>query len=187
MKRLRLLLPIVLLVAAPVFSATTAWHSVAAASSIHWTARWQGTPVRGQFKHFTVTGHVDTAHPAGGTLKLIVNTASVSAASSDVTRALHSAEWLGVADFPQARFTGTLQGAGQSLTLHGTLQLKNREKKLVLPLALKRDNGQLQLQGSFTLDRNDFGIGSGQWRSGSMIATAVHVNFSIRLAPDHPG
>ncbi|MGH8128834.1 MAG: YceI family protein [Gammaproteobacteria bacterium] len=187
MNQLRLLLPVILLASAPALSTTTSWHSIAAASSIQWTARWQGTPVKGQFKHFSVTGHVDADHPAGGTLKLTVDTASVSAASPDVTRALHSAEWFGIADFPAAQFTGTLEGTPKSLTLQGTLQLKGHSKKLALPLTLTHDNGHLQLQGNFTLERNDFDIGSGQWRSGSMIATTVHVRFSIRLASGTSG
>ncbi|MGA7966730.1 MAG: YceI family protein [Gammaproteobacteria bacterium] len=186
MKRFSLLLPL-LLIAAPALSATTDWHLLAQASSIHWTASWQGTPVKGQFKRFTITGHLDAGHPAGGTLKLVVDTASISATSSDVTQALRGAQWFSVADFPLARFTGTLKGTPGSLTLQGTLHIKGHGKKLSLPLTLRHEKGQLQLEGNFTLDRNDFGIGSGQWRSGSMIAPKVRVNFSIRLAPGNSG
>lgn len=186
MTRLRILVPLMLL-AAPAFSASTAWHSVAGPSSIRWTASWQGTPVRGQFKDFTVTGHLDAAHPAGGTLELIVDTASVSAASSDVTHALHGAQWFNVNDFPKARFQGTVEGDPGALTLKGTLTLRGHDEALAFPLALSRGKHGLRLQGEFTLDRTAFGIGSGQWESGSMIATRVHVHFSIVLAPDGSG
>lgn len=186
MKRFPWLLPLLLL-AAPALSAPAPWHSVAGSSSIQWTASWQGTPVKGRFKQFTVTGHLDAAHPAGGTLKLVVDTASVSAASTDVTRALHSAQWFGVEHFPKARFQGTLHGDPGALTLKGTLTIKGRDKTLAFPLTLEHGKDGLRLQGDFTLDRTDFGIGSGQWKSGSMIATRVHVHFSVLLARDPAG
>jgi len=186
MKRLLLFFPLLLLTA-PALAAPTPWHSIAASSSIDWTASWQGTPVKGRFKHFTVTGHIDGAHPVGGTLKLVVETASISAASSDVTRALHGEEWFGVADFPQALFEGTLNGTPPEMSLQGDLRIKGHEKKLSLPLTVSRQNNELSLQGNFTLDRTDFGIGTGQWQSGSMIATEVHVHFSIMLAPGEAG
>lgn len=186
MKRFSVLLSL-LLIAAPALSATTDWHLLAKDSSIHWTASWQGALVKGQFKHFTITGHLDADRPAGGTLKLVVDTASISAESSDVTQALRGAQWFSVADFPQARFTGKLEGSPGSLTLQGTLHIKGHGKKLSLPLTLRHKKDQLQLEGNFTLDRNDFDIGSGQWRSGSMIAHKVRVDFSIRLAPGNSG
>lgn len=186
MKRFRLLLLLVLL-AAPAFGAPANWHSKADSSSIGWTARWQGTPVKGQFKRFTVTGRLNASQPDGGTLKLIVDTASVSAASADVTRALKGAQWFAVGDFPKARFEGTLQGSGKSPTLQGTLRIKGHDRPLSFPLNLSKDGADLRLQGEFTLDRTDFAIGSGQWKSGSMIATEVHVHFSILLVPGHAG
>lgn len=181
MKRFPFLLP-VLLLAAPAFSAPVAWHSVAGSSVIEWTASWQGAPVKGRFQRFTVTGHLDAAHPAGGTLKLVVDTTSVSAASADVTRAIHGAQWFGVDHYPKARFQGTLQGHAGALTLKGTLTLKGHGKALAFPLTLSNEKGGIRMQGDFTLDRTDFGIGSGQWKSGSMIATEVHVHFSVLLA-----
>ena len=186
MKRLQLFLLLIPLTA-PAMAAQTSWHSLASSSAIDWTASWQGTPVKGQFKHFTVTGQIDAAHPADGTLKLVVDTSSISAASSDVTRALHGKEWFGVSDFPQALFKGTLKGAPGEMTLQGNLQIKGHEKTLSLPLTLTRQHAELRLQGNFTLDRTDFGIGTGQWQSGSMIATEVHVHFSILMAPGEAG
>lgn len=186
MKRLLLLLSLMLLTA-PALAAPASWHSLAASSSIDWTASWQGTPVKGQFKDFTVTGHIDAAHPADGTLELVVETGSINAASSDVTRALHGEQWFSVADFPKAQFKGMLKGTPPAMTLQGSLKIKGHEKTLSLPLTLTRQKDQLLLQGNFTLDRTDFGIGTGQWKSGSMIATEVHVHFSILLAPGESG
>jgi polyisoprenoid-binding protein YceI len=67
----------------------------------------------------------------------------------------------------------------------GSIKLKGHDKKIVFPLELTHKNGDLLLQGKFTLDRNDFAIGSGQWKNSSMIASKVQIHFSIRLASDH--
>lgn len=183
MKRFHPLLVLAILLCAPAVAAPSAWHSVPDTSTIKWTARWMGTPVHGGFKRFRVSGLVDPAHPADGRLQLVVETAGVYASSPDITRALRGTEWFDVSAFPGARFTGTLADKAGHLILEGSLRIKGHTKKISFPLKLERQGRRLRLQGHVLLDRTDFGIGSGQWHSGSMIAIPVTVQFSILLVP----
>ena len=60
-------------------------------------------------------------------------------------------------------------------------------KPLNFPLTLKRQGGNLLLEGHFTMQRTDYGVGSGQWSNGKTIALKVKVEFSITLTKDHAG
>lgn len=180
MKRLPLLL--LALAAAPAARAAPPHWVATAPSSIHWTAQWQGTPVKGGFPDFTVQGAFDAAAPAGGTIEVRIDTTAVKSASGDVTRAIRGPRWFDTADHPRASFHGTFGDKGGKLSLHGTLQIKGHRKDVTFPVTVSpQGDGKVALSGNVTLQRGDFDIGSGQWSSGAMIARGVEVDFSVTL------
>ena len=169
--------------AIPAMAATPAWQSVAAKSRLNWIARFQGTPVHGSFPRFNVTARLDPASPAGGSLEVTVDTSAARTASADVTRAIRSPQWFNVSAHPKAQFQGTLKRSHGRLQARGTLRLKGTAQSIQFPIAVQRVNGDVHLSGRFQLDRGDFDIGAGKWRSGEMIARQVTVTFSVLLAP----
>ncbi len=183
------LLPALLfLLAAPALASGSNWHSVNGSSSIRWIANWQGNPVKGGFEEFTVKASgLDPSGPAGAGLSMTLDTNSIKAASPDITQALHGAEWFNINQHPQARYTGHITQKNGGLEAEGRLQLKGHEKSLNFPLEITHQGNNLVLTGHFTLQRDDFGIGTGQWSSGKTIALKVEVKFSITLARDHAG
>lgn len=169
--------------AAPALAAAPHWHSLHGAGTLEWTARWQGIPVKGAFPDFTVTGAFDARNPAGGKVEVAIDTRTVATASADVTRAIRGKPWFDTAEYPQARFTGTFAKEPNGLALRGTLQLNGRSRELSFPVHLRRQAaGRVLLSGGLRLDRGDFAIGTGQWKSGALIASTVTVNFSVVLA-----
>ena len=184
----RLLPALLFLLVSPALAAGGNWHSVNGSSSIRWIADWQGNAVKGGFDKFTITARgFDPTHPAGAELSMKLDTASITAASPDVTQALHGAEWFDVNKHPQADYTGKIVQDKGHLEAHGDLQLKGQRKALDFPLSIKRQGGHEVLSGQFEMQRNDFGIGSGQWNSGKTIAFTVKVKFSITLAKGDAG
>ncbi len=181
-----LLASIALLVAPPASAAPIAWHTLPGTSRLGFTAYWQGTSVQGRFKQFDVSANLDPAHPAGGRLEVRIATAGIATQSADITRALHSADWFDVGKYPHADFTSSAIAATADGTLQvsGTLRLKGHAKTVSFPLRVKPAGTRLRLTGKFQLDRGDFGIGSGRWAGGEVIATRVAVTFSVLLAPD---
>lgn len=169
--------------AAPALAAPGVWHDVPAASHLTWIAKWMGTPVHGGFRQFRVSARIDPQHPAGGQVQVTVDTRSVYASSPTITQAIHGAEWFDSKAQPTARFQGKIERTAKGLILAGTLSLKGHSRAISFPLDLRRRGPDLVLQGQLTLVRSDFGIGTGQWRSGSMIALDVQVRFSVTLAP----
>ncbi|MGH8274718.1 MAG: YceI family protein [Gammaproteobacteria bacterium] len=174
-------------IALPAWGAPVAWQAKPAASHIGFTAYWQGSPVKGEFKRFKATARLDPAHPAGGKITLRIATATVHTQSADITRAMRGAAWLDVKQYPETSFVSqaiTKQGDG-SFELRGKLDIKGHGKTITFPLEIARENGNLKLAGHVKLDRNDFAIGSGRWASGKTIARKVTVAFSLVLVRTH--
>lgn len=164
-------------------SALPVWHDDPAHSRLDWTAHWRGTPVKGTFEHFEVAAEFDPAAPAGGNLTVKVDTASAATASPDITQAIRGQAWFDAARYPQAVFRSDSIVARDdgSVLVKGGLTLKGRERRLSFPMKLERQGDRLTLAGSLTLDRRDFGVGSGQWSKNSPIATAVTIDFEVTL------
>ena len=188
MKNLRPFLVPLILAAAPAFAAGTPWHSVAASSSITWVASWQGNAVKGRFSKFSITAsQLDPQKPAGAHLHMSLDTRSITAGSPDITQALRGVEWFAVDKHPTASYEGHIVEPNGKPELDGKLKIKNHSRPLRFPLTITPQGKNLLLKGQFTLQRNDFGIGTGQWSSGKTIAHTVTVKFSVVIAPGHAG
>jgi polyisoprenoid-binding protein YceI len=57
--------------------------------------------------------------------------------------------------------------------------LKGVRRPVVLPFTLAVSGGEAKMQGSATLDRTAFNVGSGQWSSPDEVAKAVTVVVDI--------
>ena len=49
------------------------------------------------------------------------------------------------------------------------------------PFTLKEDKGVLNIDGTFTLKRLEFGIGSGLWSDTSVVSDEVQIKFHLVL------
>ncbi|MGH7058415.1 MAG: YceI family protein [Acetobacteraceae bacterium] len=170
--------------ALPAWAAPVAWQARPGASRLGFTAYWQGQPVKGRFPQFQMTARLDPAHPAGGSIKLEIDTAKLTTQSPDIARAMRGKAWFDVKDYPKASFTSEslTKKADDKFRLSGQLRLKGHEKTVSFPLEITQDNGKLKLAGTLTLDRDDFAIGTGRWAHDKMIAQKVNVAFSLVLA-----
>lgn len=166
---------------APAFAASAKWHSLPDHSAIHWIAKWMGTPVHGGFKKFSVSAQLNPSHLAGGRLVVVVSTVSVYASSPSITQAIHGIQWFDVAAYPRARFIGTLEKRSGRWFVSGTLTIKGVSRHLDFPITVSKKASGIVLSGRLRLERTAFGIGTGQWKNGSMIAIPVTVEFKVLL------
>lgn len=179
------LIALVLLAAAiPAWAAPVAWQAKPGAGQVEFIAAWNGTPVKGHFPDFSINAKLDPDHPAGGTITLRLDARKLTAQSADIARAIRGKAWFDVKDHPEASFTSTSLASGpDQLKLHGKLEIKGHEKTVSFPLKLIHHGNTLELRGQLTLDRTDFGIGTGPWAGDSVIAHKVIVKFDFVLAP----
>jgi polyisoprenoid-binding protein YceI len=62
------------------------------------------------------------------------------------------------------------------------LQLKAHRCELDVPFSLRRENGKAFVSGTLTVNRLDYGIGTGEWADTRWLAGEVKVDFRAALS-----
>ncbi len=156
---------------------------VPAQSQITFAAKEMGVPVEGHFGKWTANIAFDPKTPEAGKVGFTIQTASASFGAPETDAEVPKPEWFSVAKFPTATFTSTAikaKGAGK-YDVTGNLTVKGTTKPVVVPIALAQAGGTTTATGQFTIKRNDFKIGEGEWADTSQVADEVLVKFKIAL------
>lgn len=153
----------------------------AAGSSVSFEVRQAGAPFRGAFRRFG--GEVCLAQDRVARIDVWLEPTSVDAGLPEIDAALKEKEFFETARFPRIAFTGnSAEVRGEQQTARGTLQIKDRRRDMQVAFRLRRDGDGPVVSGSLTLNRLDYGIGTGEWSDTRWLGAEVKVDFSARLA-----
>jgi polyisoprenoid-binding protein YceI len=110
-----------------------------------------------------------------------VDLASAATGDQDRDQTLPGDDWFAVKRFPRAVFTANrfVDRGGGRYEADGELDLKGVRRPVVLPFTLAVSGGVARMQGSTTLDRTAFNVGSGKWSTPDEVAKAVTVVVDI--------
>lgn len=162
------------------------WKMAEKDSSITFKGKQMGKDFDGDIRTFTPAIYFDDAHLDQSKVTVDIDLTSIDARDTDRNKSLFSADWLDIAQFPQARFEtqkivkkddGSYV-AEATLTLHGTVQ------QIELPFTLAidtKDSGKdtAVMNGKVTLDRSKFALGTGDWADPSVIANEIVVDVKV--------
>ena len=96
-----------------------------------------------------------------GTVEVRIDTGSLRLGT--VTAQALEPDFLDAADHPEAVFAADILGAPDgSYLAKGTLRLRGAEAPVRLPFTLRIDGDTARMEGTATIDRRDFAIGTGQ-------------------------
>lgn len=156
---------------------------VPAQSTIEFTAKQLGVPLKGHFKQFDAKVAFDTAKPEASTIHFTVNTGSATMGSKETDSNLLGADWFNIAKFPQATFDSTAVKAlgGGKYQVDGTLTIKGNAQPVSVPVQLSQSGNTTTAVGTLPLKRLPFKIGDGDWADTSMVADDVSVQFKLAL------
>jgi len=161
-----------------------------AASTLEFEFRQAGANSRGRFERFSTTLQSGSAPSEPAALRVQVDMASLNTRDADRDGLLRGAELFDVATHPTARFEvpALRLAADGSIKLNGQLTLRGVSRPLVISVTLRRtrESGRdvIYLRGAATIQRLDFGVGQGEWRSTEWVDNAVRLSFSVRLLAD---
>jgi polyisoprenoid-binding protein YceI len=148
----------------------TIWHLDPAHSTIEFAVKhMMFTTVRGRFKDFTGTVHVDERNPNGSRVEVTIEAASIDTGVADRDAHLRSADFLDVEHYPQITFRTTrVDGAhkkeGDRFTLAGDLEIRGTRIPITLDATfegLGRDPWGKQRAGFAArteIDRREWGL-----------------------------
>jgi polyisoprenoid-binding protein YceI len=146
------------------------------------------TTVRGAFKDFEGTAHIDTADPAASKVELTIKADSIDTGVADRDAHLRSADFFEIEQHPEITFTSTdVQRDGDDWTITGDLTIKGN----TLPITVEfestgsaRDpfgNLRIGFEGRTTLSRKDWGL---TWNAaletgGFLVSDKIKLEFDI--------
>ena len=156
---------------------------VPAQSSIAFTTKQMGVPVEGQFAKWTADIAFDPKKPEAGKVAFTIAANSATFGVKETDSEMPKPAWFNVAKFPTATFASTAIKAkgGGKFDVAGKLTVKGITKDVVVPIALTQAGPATTATGAFTIKRNDFHVGEGEWTDTSQLADDVAVKFKIAL------
>lgn len=146
------------------------------------------TKVRGQFKEFSGTAHIDTADPSASTVSVTVQIASVDTGVADRDGHLASPDFFDAATYPEMAFASTaVSRDGETWTIAGDLTIKGVSKPVTIEFeetGSARDpfgNVRVGFEGGATINRKDWGL---TWNAaletgGVLVSDKIKLEFDI--------
>ena len=152
-------------------------------STLTFTFDQAGAASKGSFRQFATELAYDEKSPASGSLHVQVQIASVDTQDQERNEMLASADLFDAQKFPTAQYTaGTFaRTAAGGLEAVGKLTLRGVTRDLRLPLKIVKTATGLELSGATTINRLDYGVGQGDWKSTEGVADEVKIQYKVAL------
>jgi cytochrome b561/polyisoprenoid-binding protein YceI len=164
----------------------TAWDIDEVASSIAFEATQNGQAFQGKFPDFDGDIYFDPANLAASLASIEIDIDKMETGSADRDVQARGVEWFDANRFPKAYFVTESFTAGTEANQYvaqGTLTIRDIKLPFGLPFTLVIDDSQgvraSKMDAEVTLNRLDFGIGQGQWKSTETIGNPVKLRIHI--------
>lgn len=182
-----------LAIVSPSVAAEDCYRVLTAGGSVSFEVRQAGAPFRGVFRRFG--GEICLAQDEAARIDVWLEPASVDTGLPEIDAALKEREFFETARYPRIAYTGkSAEARGERQLARGTLEIKGRRRDVDVAFSLRRDGGSPLVSGSLTLNRLDYGIGTGEWADTRWLGAEVKVKFTAKLAatrtsalPENPG
>ena len=172
-------------------AAAANWTVDPARSTLGFEFVAQGTPVTAAFKEWTATISFDPADLSTANARVVISLMSANSGSRERDGMMTSKSWFDAKGESFAAPEGVLPGSAVFQTTafrqtgdttyeaDGTLTMRDATKPVTLPFTLVIEGAEAHMTGSVTLNRNDWGVGQGQYAGDDPVATAVKVNIDL--------
>ncbi|MFY0990009.1 YceI family protein [Halomonas sp. C05BenzN] len=161
----------------------SAWELDREASHIELIGTADGREAVTRVEAFDVELEGDPDDPASGSLVLVLHSASITSGSAMVDDMLHGRNWFDVESHPRIvyRSTAIHEPAPGELHVEGELEVLGESYPLEVPVGWGSDGERVRAEGRLSLDRTDFDVGRGAWRTEGTVKHEVHVDFALEL------
>ena len=162
-------------------SAVSNWTVINDESHVTFTTTQQGSEFTGRFNDFIAAINFDATNIDAASVTAQIDLSSVDAGDKDRNGALPGKEWFYIKKFPEAVFQSSefSKTDDNSYAAKGTLSIKGVSQPLTLPFTLDTENNVANMQGTVTLDRTLWELGSGAWSTDEWVSTSVVVDVKI--------
>jgi polyisoprenoid-binding protein YceI len=162
------------------FAAEDCYTADAAGGEVTFRVMQAGAPYSGSFRRFA--GEVCFAQGRLTRINASLDPSSVDTGLPELDAALKEKDFFAVREFPRVTFVSTsVQSQGEAQVTHGTLEIKGNRREVEVVLRSQQAGGKMSISGSFTLDRLQYGIGTGDWTNTKWLGAEVKLDINATL------
>jgi len=160
---------------------------VLAQSSLSFMGTQQGEKFTGVFRDYDAKIAYAPDQLATSHIDVTIRLKSLDSKSQDRDSALAGADWFDFAKYPTATFrAATIRATPTGPVGDADLTIKGHTKRIAFPFTWKVEGGKATLDARVTLDRIDFGLGTGEWADDAVAGKKVDVVVHLQLATAAP-
>ena len=169
--------------------ADTTWTLDRAHSNINFEVRHFFTPVDGTFSDYTadIVFNPENLNESMLNVEIMVN--SVDTKNSDRNDHLRTADFFHAEKYPKMIFKSSkIESTGNNkFVAHGELTIKDVTKKIEMPFTLlgvmdhPKGGKVAGITSEFMIDRNTYGVGTGDFVSDAVVGKQVTVKLNLEL------
>lgn len=171
------------------------WEIDKVHSNVYFDVRHTYATVRGRFEDFSGTLQFDPNDIAKSRVAFEVKTESIDTGIPNRDNHLRSEDFFAVNEYPLMTFqsTGVRQEEGDQYTLEGNLTIKGKTNQVAVPFMylgtrenpLKKGQMVAGFETRFTIDRLDYGVGTGKFFKMGAIGNQVDILITLEVLKDN--
>jgi polyisoprenoid-binding protein YceI len=153
-------------------------------SRLEFTGVQAGAEFKGVFHKFSASVEFAPDALASSHIDVQIDLNSVDSMDKDRDTTIRGKDIFDVAHMPGAHYvTKTITKTAAGFSAAGSLTLHGVTKDVPIDFQFTSAAGGAKLAGSAKLNRLDFGVGQGDWKSTEWVGDAVKISFSLVLKP----
>lgn len=152
------------------------FQPVADKSNVSFSIKNFGVSTGGSFSGLEGVIIFDKSSLERSSFDVTVNAASVNTDNSARDNHLRKEEYFDVEKFPKISFkSAKISSKGSGYTVSGTVTIKGTSRAISFPFTAVQAGDELQLNGSFQIDRRDFNVGGNSMVLGDKVTVTLQV------------
>ena len=160
------------------------WKVDMAHSSVSFEVTHFFTPVNGFFKQFETELRFDPENLEGSFAQVVIDVSSVDTDEPKRDKHLQSEDFFDESTYPEIKFASTkFSKTADGYLMAGNLTLRDVTKAVNIPFKvlglgghpMKKGKLITAIRGELTLNRNDYGVGSGSWAATAVVGDEVKI------------
>lgn len=157
-------------------------------TSISFEATHFFTPVAGSFKDFDGNLNFDPENLESSSADFTVQIASVETDNEKRNGHLQSEDFFDAKKYPEMKFiSSSFAKNGEDYTIIGNLTIRDITKEISVPVKMlgigdhpmKKGKLNTAMRAEFSLNRNDYEVGSGSWTATAVVGDEVKVSVLL--------
>ena len=165
------------------------WKVDKAHSAITFSVNHLFTPVEGRFQKFDDEFLFDPENLQESKASFSIDVTSVNTQESKRDKHLQSPDFFDAGKYPAIKFASTRfeKKNGNSYVAYGKLTIKDVTKDIELPFKvlgtadhpMMKGTKVMSIQSELSLNRNDYGVGTGSWAATMVVGDEVNVKITL--------